>query len=87
MICQMSRGRDPSRMWTKDMPHEEVALMVNYLSDSRLPGDWRFSKEPYSRANPPPVVSRLSFLSLDCLLLAEFYSGQSALVRIPFFTH
>ena len=62
LICQMSGGRDPSRMCTKDMPHEEVALMVNYLSDSRLPEDWRFGKEPYSRANPPPVVSCLSFL-------------------------
>ena len=38
--------------------------MVNYLSDSRLPEDWRFGKEPYSRANPPPVVSRLSFLQI-----------------------
>ena len=74
MICQMSGGHDPSRMCTKDMPHEEVALMVNYLSDSRLLEDWRFGKEPYSRANPPPVVSRLSFISLDCLLLAEFCS-------------
>ena len=72
MICQMSGHRDPSRMCTKDMPHEEVAFMVNYLSDNRLLEDWRFGKEPYSRANPPPVVSRLSFLSLDCLLLAEF---------------
>ena len=70
MISQMSGHRDPSRMCTKDMPHEEVAFMVNYLSDSRLLEDWRFGKEPYSRANPPPVVSRLSFLSLDCLLLA-----------------
>ena len=68
MICQMSGHRDPSRMCTKDMPHEEVAFMVNYLSDSRLLEDWRFSKEPYSRANPPPAVSRLSFLSLVCLL-------------------
>ena len=87
MICQMSGHRDPSRMCTKDMPHEEVAFMVNYLSDSKLLEDWRFGKEPYSRANPPPVVSRLSFLSLYCLLLAEFCFDQSALVRIPFFTH
>ena len=65
LICQMSGGHDPSRMCTKDMPHEEVALMVNYLSDSRLPEDWRFGKEPYSHANPPPVVSRLSFLRLS----------------------
>ena len=87
MICQMSGHRDPSRMCTKDMPQEEVAFMVNYLSDSRLLEDWRFGKEPYSRANPPPVVSRLFSLSLDCLLLAEFCFDQSALVRIPFFIH
>ena len=87
MVCQMSGHRDPSRMCTKDMPHDEVAFMVNYLSDSRLLEDWRFGKEPYSRANPPPVVSHLSFLSLDCLLLVGFCSDQSALVRIPFFTH
>ena len=67
MIFQMSGHRDPSWMCTKDMPHEEVSFMVNYLSDSKLLEDWRFGKEPYSRANPPPVVSYLSFLSLDCL--------------------
>ena len=69
MICQMSGHRDPSRMCTKDMPHEEVAYMVNYLSDSKLLEDWRFGKEPYSHANPPPIVSCLfpSFLSsLSC---------------------
>ena len=44
MICQMSGHRDLSRMSTKDMPHEEVAFMVNYLSDSKLLEDWRFGK-------------------------------------------
>ena len=49
-------------MCTKDMPHEEVPYMVNYLSDSKLLEDWQFGKEPYSRANPPPTVScRFSF--------------------------
>ena len=57
--------------------------MVNYLSDSKLLEDWRFGKEPYSRANPPPVVSCLSFLSLDCLLSRRVCFEQSALVRIP----
>ena len=68
LICQMSGQLDPSRMCTKDMPHEEVAYMVNYLSDSKLLEDWRFGKESYSRANPPPTVSCLFFLSLNCLL-------------------
>ena len=52
-------------MCTKDMPHEEVAYMVNYLSDSKLLEDWRFGKEPYSRANPPPTVSCPFFLSFS----------------------
>ena len=62
MICQMSGRRDPSRMCTKDMPHEEVAYMVNYLSNNKLLEDWRFDKEPYSHANPPPTVSCPFFL-------------------------
>ena len=69
LIYRMSGHRDPSRMCTKDMPHEEVAYMVNYLSDSRLPGDWRFGKEPYSRANPPPVVSSATLFFLVLVLV------------------
>ena len=43
-------------MCTKDMPHEEVAYMVNYLANFKLSEEWQFGKEPYSRANPPPTV-------------------------------
>ena len=60
LICQMSGHRDPSRMCSKDMPHAEVVDMVNYMSNCNLAATWQFGKEPYSRANPPPVVSRLS---------------------------
>ena len=67
MICQMSGHRDPSRLCTKEMPHAEVALMVNYLANCELTEEWRFGKEPYSRANPLPMVSYLS-LSLSFLL-------------------
>ena len=56
LICQMSGQLDPSRMCTKDMPHEEVAYMVNYLANCKLSEEWQFGKEPYSRANPPPTV-------------------------------
>ena len=59
LICQMSGHRDPSRMWSKDMPHAEVADTVNYIVNYGLSVDWRFSKEPYSRANPPPVVIQI----------------------------
>ena len=72
MICQMSRHRDPSRMCTKEMPHEEVAYMVNYLASCDLKEEWQFGKEPYSRAAPPPLVSHFFFsfsLTLSTLLL------------------
>ena len=59
LICQMSGQLDPSRMCTKDMPHDEVAHMVNYLANCKLSVEWQFGKEPYSRAHPPPTVCSL----------------------------
>ena len=56
LIYQMSGQLDPSRMCTKDMPHDEVAHMVNYLANCKLSAEWRFGKEQYSRAHPPPTV-------------------------------
>ena len=61
MISQMSGRRDPSRLCTKEMPHAEVAHMVNYLANCKLTEEWQFGKEPYSRANPPPMVIFPSF--------------------------
>ena len=61
MVCQMSGRFDPSRLSTREMPHAEVSYMVNYISNCKLAEDWRYGKAPYSRANPPPVVS-FSFL-------------------------
>ena len=58
MICQMSGHQYPSRMCTKEMPHSEIAHLVNYISNCKLPVvEWQFGKEPYSRAHPPPAVS------------------------------
>ena len=69
LICQMSGQLDPSRMCTKDMPHEEVAFMVNYLANCKLTEEWQFGKEPYSRAIPPPTVrSPCLFFFLFALL-------------------
>ena len=62
LICQMSGQLDLSRMCTKDMPHDEVAHMVNYLANCKLSTEWQFAKEPYSRANPPPMVYFLYLL-------------------------
>ena len=58
LIRDMGGRRDPSRKSTKEMPIDEVAHHVNYISSSQLDvGSWSFGKEPYSRANPPPEVS------------------------------
>ena len=45
-----------------EMPHAEVSYMVNYISNCKVAEDWLYGKEPYSRANPLPVIS-FSFLS------------------------
>ena len=66
MICQMSGHRDPSRLCTKEMPHAEVAHMVNYLANCKLTDEWRFGKEPYSCADPLPMVSFFFFSFLFC---------------------
>ena len=62
MICQMSGRFDPCRLSTKKMPHTEVSYMVNYISNCKLTEEWQYGKEPYSRANPPPMVSFSFFL-------------------------
>ena len=70
LICQMSDRFDPSRLSTREMPHDEVSYMVNYIANCKLTEEWQYGKEPYSCANPLPMVS-LSFLS--SFLVAEFF--------------
>ena len=85
MICQMSGQLDPSQLCTKEMPHAEVAHMVNYLANCKLTDEWQFGKEPYSRANPLPLVNFLFLLFFT--FVTEFLlvdSDQSAcLDRAP----
>ena len=52
LICQMSGRFDPSRLSTREMPHDEVSYMVNYIANCKLTEEWQYGKEPYSRANP-----------------------------------
>ena len=73
LIFQMSSQLDPSRMCTKDMPHDEVAYMVNYLANCKLSAEWQFGKEPYCRAHPLPTVSS------PCLFLFSQFCR-----RVPF---
>ena len=75
LICQMSGQLDPSRMCTKEMPHDEVAHMVNYLANCKLSEEWQFGKEPYSRANPPPMVCFLYLLFFS--FVTKFFLADS----------
>ena len=61
LINRMSGHRDPCRLSTKEMLASEVANLVNEISDLKLEGSWRFGKQPYSRADPPPAVSSSIF--------------------------
>ena len=44
--------------------------MLNYLANCELTEEGPFGKEPYSRADPPPMVGYLSFFSI--FFVAEF---------------
>ena len=62
LVCRMRGHRDPSQMCTKDMPPAKVSLMVNKIPDLKVSEQsWQFGKQPYSRDNPPPVITLLAF--------------------------
>ena len=71
LICQMTGRFDPSRPITREMPHEEVSYMVNYIANCKLTEDWKYGKASYSRANPPPLVNFLSFFVAQFSFLAD----------------
>ena len=62
---------DPSRLSTREMPHDEVSYMVNYIANCKLTEDWQYGKAPYSRANPPPLVNFLSSFVAQVSFLAD----------------
>ena len=71
LISKMVGLQDPNRMGSTRLSAEEVARGVNDISKANLGEDWRFGKEPYSRDNPPPVVSRVPLLF--CLLCGRLW--------------
>ena len=79
MMCQMSGRFDPSRLSTWEMPHAEVALMVNYIANCKLAADWQYGKPPYSRANPPPMVSFPLYL---LFVVNQLHSGRLLISRL-----
>ena len=67
----MSGRFDPSRLSTREMPHDEVSYMVNYIANCKLKPDWQYGMAPFSRANPPPLVNFLSFFVAQFSFLAD----------------
>ena len=66
-------------MCTKEVPHEEVAYMVNYLANCNLKEEWQFGKESCPRAAPPPLVSHF-FFSFSLTLLTSWPPSLSCLI-------
>jgi hypothetical protein len=56
-ICHMSGRFDPTRTSKLELTPAQVAKRVNFVSQAKLPDNWNWGMEPYSRAEPPPVVS------------------------------
>ena len=71
LICQMSGRFDPSRLSTKEMPHDKVSYMVNYIANCKLKPDWQYGMAPFSRTNPPLMVSFLSSFVAEFLFQAD----------------
>ena len=47
----MSGRFDPSRLSTREMPHDEVSYMVNYIAICKLTEDWQYGKAPYCQSS------------------------------------
>ncbi|KAM0898012.1 hypothetical protein ACQ4PT_022202 [Festuca glaucescens] len=54
-IGHMSGRFDPTRTSKVELTGEGVASRVNYISNARLPDDWQWGMEPFSRHDPLAV--------------------------------
>jgi hypothetical protein len=55
-ICQMSGPLDPTRISTFELSKSDVVVKVKAIAKTKMPIDWNWGLEPFSRANPPPNV-------------------------------
>jgi hypothetical protein len=55
-ICHMSGRFDPTRTSKLELTHAQIARRVNFVSQARLPDNWDWGMEPYSRKELPSVV-------------------------------
>ncbi|KAM0860662.1 hypothetical protein ACQ4PT_046399 [Festuca glaucescens] len=54
-ICYMSGRLDPTRTSKIQLSLEGVARRVNHISQARLPDNWQWGMEPFSRNDPPAL--------------------------------
>ncbi|KAK1682412.1 hypothetical protein QYE76_043260 [Lolium multiflorum] len=55
-ICHMSSRLDPTRTYLLELTKAQVARRVNHISQAKLPENWDWGLEPYSRRELPPAV-------------------------------
>ena len=61
-ICHMSGNLDPTRTSTFELTKAAIRVRVKAIATVRMGEKWTWGLEPYSRSNPPPVVSNTLFL-------------------------
>ncbi|KAM0845108.1 hypothetical protein ACQ4PT_056606 [Festuca glaucescens] len=54
-ICHMSGRLDPTRTSKVQLSLEGVARRVNHISQAKLPDNWQWGMEPFSRNDPPAL--------------------------------
>ncbi|KAM0877096.1 hypothetical protein ACQ4PT_035743 [Festuca glaucescens] len=54
-ICYMSGWLDPTRTSKVQLSLESVARRVNHISQAKLPDNWQWGMEPFSRNDPPAL--------------------------------
>jgi hypothetical protein len=52
----MSGLLHPTRISTFELSKPDVVTKVKAIAKTKMPVDWKWGLEPFSRANPPPNV-------------------------------
>jgi hypothetical protein len=58
-ICQMSAPLDPTRISMLELSKPGVVVKVKAIAKTKMPVDWEWDMEPFSRGNAPPDVRTL----------------------------
>ncbi|KAM0921736.1 hypothetical protein ACQ4PT_006674 [Festuca glaucescens] len=52
-ICQMTGRKDPTRITTFPLRKSDVVLKAKQISKTKMPVDWKWGMQPFSRRHPP----------------------------------